>query len=193
MAVYDTTVKEVTKCDGPQGVLSVGVGGTVTVSFIYGGEKKIVGVYTQGKHTLVADHGTSITFEPKANPGYKSNREKFDWVVLGLNIVIEIHGEQHYKPVCFGGITLEEAKRNFRKRQEVDYKKQLAAEKAGWKYIVIKYTEKDIEDSEIIDKILSAEQEEPKEIVPARPKQKIQSRGFQKTNKKYNWPIEENT
>ena len=48
----------------------------------------------------------------KVDPKYPSGREKFDWVVLGARIVIECHGEQHYEPVCFGGIDIDQAKRN---------------------------------------------------------------------------------
>ena len=78
----------------------------------------------------------------EVNPDYKSNREKFDWVILGLQVVIEVHGEQHYQPVCFGGMDLELAKYNFRRQRRVDQEKRAAAEAAGWAYIVVKYDEK---------------------------------------------------
>lgn len=140
----------------------------------------------------------------KVNPGFASGREKFDWVVLGLNIVCEIHGEQHYTPVCFGGITMTEAKKNFEKRVEVDKLKQDAAEEAGFAYLVVKYDEKKITPEELGDRINEAirSAKPAKDIKPARakqtiksagfakdrPKQKIPSRGFQKPQGGYNWP-----
>jgi len=107
----------------------------------------------------------------KINIGYKSNREKFDWVVLGLNIVIEIHGEQHFIPVCFGGIALDQAKINLVKRKDVDWEKQEAAQKAGWAYLVVKYTEKKITSQELSSRISDAikDSQPAEEIKPAKP------------------------
>ncbi len=127
----------------------------------------------------------------KVHVGFKSNREKFDWVVLGLNVVVEVHGEQHYRPVCFGGITGDQAKRNFRKRQEVDWDKQDAAQRAGWAYLVVKYDEKKMTAEELSSRISEAiENSKPaEEITPAKPKAKIQGRGFQKIEGyKHKWP-----
>lgn len=125
----------------------------------------------------------------RINPNYKSNREKFDWVVLRMNIVIEVHGEQHYMPTCFGGITMDQAKRNFVKRQEVDYKKEQAARNAGFGYVVVKYTEKKITADELRTRMHEAIEEsiipEPMDL---KPKQKIRSRGFQKPIGGYKWP-----
>lgn len=75
------------------------------------------------------------------NPKYRSGREKFDWVILGLKIVVEIMGQQHYGPVCFGGVSIEEAKRNYVKQINRDYLKKKAAIDCGWTYISIKYNE----------------------------------------------------
>jgi len=126
----------------------------------------------------------------KVNPSFKSNREKFDWVVLGINVVVEVHGQQHYKPVCFGGITIDEAKIIFRKRQEVDWEKQEAAFKAGWAYLVVKYTETKLSAEGLLSRVSEAieESKTAEEIKSARPKAKIQSRGFQKHEGKYKWP-----
>ena len=77
----------------------------------------------------------------KVNPNFKSNREKFDWVILKLNVVIEVHGLQHFKPVCFGGIDLSEADCRFRKQVRIDEQKKTAADEAGWTYIVFKHNE----------------------------------------------------
>ena len=126
----------------------------------------------------------------RINPSFKSNREKFDWVVLRMNIVIEVMGEQHFTPVCFGGITGDQAKRNFVKRQEVDYEKEQAAREAGWAYVVVKYDEKKITGKELFSRINeSLRAAGPlQDIKPARAKQTIQSRGFQKDGYKQKIP-----
>jgi hypothetical protein len=120
----------------------------------------------------------------QVNPSFASGREKFDWVVLGLNIVVEVHGEHHFRPVYFGGVTGEEAKRNYRKRMEADWEKQEAAEKAGWAYLVVKYDEKKITAEELSQRVSEAvEASQPaEEIVPAKPKAKIPH------PREYKWP-----
>lgn len=124
----------------------------------------------------------------KVNPDYSSNREKFDWAIIGLNVVIEIHGEQHYRPVCFGGMTQDQAEKNFRRRQELDEEKKLAAEEACWAYVVVKYTEKEITLQDLTDKITEAVTNSKEGIYTQnKPKAKIQGRGFQKSDN-YNWP-----
>jgi len=78
----------------------------------------------------------------RINSNFKSGREKFDWIIKDLKIIIECHGQQHYFPVNFGGISDEEAISKFRKQQYQDRIKKKAAEQAGWTYIVVKYDEK---------------------------------------------------
>ena len=120
------------------------------------------------------------------NPSFLSKREKFDWVVLGLNIVVEIHGEQHYSPVCFGGIVKEKAKRELRKRKEKDWEKEQAALSANWLYIVVKFDEKGITTEELSSKIIEAEKKCPflqKETGNIKPI-KIQNKGFGKQQSK---------
>ena len=140
----------------------------------------------------------------KVNKSFSSGREKFDWVILGLNVVIECHGLQHYTPVCFGGITMTEAKRNFEKRVEVDKLKQDAAEEAGWAYLVVKYDEQKITPEELGDRVNEAirnakpaediKPDRSKSTIQSRgfnkdgPKRKIQSRGFHKPKNGYKWP-----
>ena len=89
----------------------------------------------------------------KVNPEFKSGREKFDWVILGARIVVECHGEQHYKPVCFGGIDKEQAKKNLISVQARDEEKQAAAHDAGWTYVVVRYDEENITEEMLYDKI----------------------------------------
>ena len=135
------------------------------------------------------------------NTNFPSNREKFDWVILGLNIVIEVHGIQHYMPVPFGGISMDEAKINFSKQLDRDIRKEKAANEAGWAFVIVKYTEKDITSEELKNRISKAMKEvtENKEdrrlhkcaAGAKRQKEKykrpIPNRPFQKPDK-YNWP-----
>jgi len=117
------------------------------------------------------------------NVVYKSNREKFDWAILGLNVVIEIHGQQHYKAIRFGGIDIEKAIENFKRRQILDAQKQQAAEEAGWAYVVVKYDETNIDIGVLTDKIARALEAVSEDIEkPFKQKQKIPTRG------EYKWP-----
>ena len=87
------------------------------------------------------------------NKNFQSKREKFDWAILNLRTVIEIHGKQHYHPVHFGGDDIEKSKRAFAKLQERDEKKKVAAEEAGWTYVIIKYDESDMTAQDLINRI----------------------------------------
>ena len=120
----------------------------------------------------------------KVNPSFPSGKNRFDWVVLGLKIVIEVHGIQHYEYRCFGGMTKDKAKRNYRKQLDSDWSKQTAAQEAGWAYLVVKYTEQKITAEKLLSRILEAtkETERGNKIVPAKPKAKINNR------KNYKWP-----
>ena len=77
----------------------------------------------------------------KVAKDYAFGSHHFDWVIPGLRVVIEVHGEQHYYPVAFGG-DQQEAEEAFKKTQIRDRQKQVAALNAGWTYVVIPYTDK---------------------------------------------------
>jgi len=51
-------------------------------------------------------------------------------------------GEQHYRPVTFGGVSPLQAKMEFIKRVHQDKLKEEAARNAGFKYLAIKYDQK---------------------------------------------------
>lgn len=72
---------------------------------------------------------------------YLDSRLRYDWVILDWKVAIELHGQHHYQPVRFGGITQEEAETNLQTQQERDIIKEEGAVKAGWSYIVFKYDE----------------------------------------------------
>jgi G:T-mismatch repair DNA endonuclease (very short patch repair protein) len=135
------------------------------------------------------------------NTAFPSNKEKFDWVILGLKVVIEVHGVQHYTAVPFGGITMEEARKNYRKQLERDIRKEKAAQDAGWAFVVVKYSEKEITQEELSSRISEALKGVTEDKEDARLhkraagakrqkdkyKRPIPNRPFQKPNK-YDWP-----
>lgn len=76
----------------------------------------------------------------RINPEYTSSREHFDWVVLELKLVIEVHGIQHTVGTDFSGkLTPEETEEQFQALQMRDKDKEKAAIKAGYTYIAIPY------------------------------------------------------
>lgn len=86
----------------------------------------------------------------KINSDYPCAAHKFDWVIPDLFLVIECHGEQHYRGVRFGGISEEEATSNFLHQRHRDNMKMNAAVSAGWTYLTISFADIDqINDSYI--------------------------------------------
>jgi hypothetical protein len=78
-----------------------------------------------------------------------------DWFLPDLLIAIELHGEQHYKPVCFGGITMEEAQLKLQDQKKRDLKKKNLCLANGWKYIEFSYDEP-MDFQSVGDKIIQA-------------------------------------
>ena len=70
---------------------------------------------------------------------YEDARQRFDWVILDIQLIIECHGEGHFKPVRFGGISEEEALKNFLAGTKRDESKREAAIEAGFTYIIVPY------------------------------------------------------
>lgn len=62
-----------------------------------------------------------------------------------MRVVIEVHGQQHYRPITRSSKTFaEEAMAEYERRRHLDLTKQRAAESTGFIYIEICYS--DIED-----------------------------------------------
>jgi very-short-patch-repair endonuclease len=70
------------------------------------------------------------------------SRYYVDWYILDLKIAIEVHGQQHYRPVAFDG-NKEQAELNYKTQIKRDRIKKELIEKAGWFYVVMKYDELD--------------------------------------------------
>lgn len=118
----------------------------------------------------------------KVNPGFSSGREKFDWAVLDLRVVVEIMGQQHFSPVCFGGIDKEQALRNLRDTRARDENKRIAALEAGWGYVVLKFDEiKDLTVDKLIRIITFAN-------IVSGPADLVKPKKTEKPRRKYNWP-----
>lgn len=79
----------------------------------------------------------------RVNPSYYKSSHHFDWVILDLKLVIECHGEQHYKPVSFGNMSKDAACIAFSSQKHRDRQKEWAATDAGWTYIAIPYWDQD--------------------------------------------------
>jgi hypothetical protein len=117
------------------------------------------------------------------SPYFDSGREKFDWVVMDIMTIIECHGEQHYKPVRFGGISQEEAETRFEQQKLRDIAKREAAEKAGWTYVVFKYDEQ-ISFTSLMSKIEAFQPEfEPYEEDPSPPEKALDPNKEEKLEK----------
>lgn len=78
-----------------------------------------------------------------------------DWYIIDTKLAIEIHGEQHFMPVRFGGITKEEAEVKFAEQQRRDIKKKNLCLGLGWKFLEFAYNEP-LDEKYIGDKIISA-------------------------------------
>jgi len=74
---------------------------------------------------------------------FPDNRKRIDWFIKDLGLVIEVHGEQHYKPVAFGG---RDAKAEYIKQIHRDIEKQSALENAGYLFLEIPFWEVITED-----------------------------------------------
>lgn len=75
----------------------------------------------------------------KVNPNYHHKQHRYDWVILDLLLVIEIHGQQHYHIVKFQNIDNETASTIFDNQKYRDRIKEEAAIQAGYTYIAIPY------------------------------------------------------
>lgn len=68
-------------------------------------------------------------------------RQTVDFAVRESKLAIEYDGEQHFKPVRFGGISIQRASRNFQYIQKLDKRKQLLCERNNYKLVRISYQE----------------------------------------------------
>ena len=74
-------------------------------------------------------------------PTYPSSSHRFDWYIEDLNMIIELHGQQHYAFSNRGNIQYEDAQRAFLKGKVRDHDKQTAITDQGLVYKIISYKE----------------------------------------------------
>jgi len=73
-------------------------------------------------------------------------RQSLDFYLPEYNMAIECQGIQHYKPVNFGGITNEQAEKNFKHINELDESKKKICIKNNVRIAYIKYDEKELKE-----------------------------------------------
>jgi len=71
-------------------------------------------------------------------------RQRADYVLPDIRVVVEYDGEQHFKPVVnrFGIKTLKEARKRLKETRQRDRKKDQLCQENGWKMVRVKYNEK---------------------------------------------------
>ncbi len=89
-----------------------------------------------------------IRFEEQYSPSW-IGRKRYDFYLPTHNLIIEFHGEQHYRFIEF----FHRNKRNFNASQKDDAFKEAEAKKNGIRYLIIPYT--DIDNiASLIDRML---------------------------------------
>ena len=89
-------------------------------------------------------------------PHYKNSKHRIDWYIKDLNTVIEVHGEQHSKPVSFGGISKDKATNAFLGNRLRDIRKKQALIGEGYAFVEIWYDE-DLNEDLLLNKIRRAQ------------------------------------
>lgn len=90
-------------------------------------------------------------------PTYEFYNHHYDWYIEDLGVVLELHGQQHYKVVNYGNLSYDEAQRNFYRMKDRDNSKKTAAENQGFKYVEIPYNEYNKLDQSVLDRYLFGE------------------------------------
>ena len=86
--------------------------------------------------------------------GYRNHAHRFDWYVKELNLLIELHGRQHYVMTNYGNIGYEDAMRAFHNIQKRDQEKMEAAIEAGYRYLEISYKQEKKLDGEYLKQLV---------------------------------------
>jgi hypothetical protein len=73
------------------------------------------------------------------NPNYHSKAHRFDWYIEDLNLIVELHGDQHYKLTNRGNVGRAQAEHDFKQSQLRDSQKKIAAQDVELAYLEIPY------------------------------------------------------
>ena len=87
-------------------------------------------------------------------PSYSSNMHCVDWYIEELGLVIELHGEQHYKPTNYGNNSFDQTRKDFNNIRYRDNLKKTVLTEAGYEYLEIPYKFYNKIDSEFLKNII---------------------------------------
>lgn len=72
-------------------------------------------------------------------PEYEYTNHHYDWFIQELNLIIELHGKQHYSMANFGNSSYDTAVKNFQDIQKRDSTKKRAAKENNFLFLEISY------------------------------------------------------
>lgn len=128
----------------------------------------------------------------KLCPNHSNGRDRFDYYIRELNVVVELHGRQHFNPATFGGISQNKAENNFVARVRKDEEKFLSAVKSGLYYISFRYDEPvtiELFHSKLEEARLLTDKEEEKKLIEKKKvdpwKEKIKEQNRQRRKEIY--------
>lgn len=87
-------------------------------------------------------------------PEYDNSLHRYDWYIEELKLIVELHGEQHYRPANFGNVGYDTLMRSFEKTKLYDSLKKNAAVEAGFRYVAIPYSLKSKLDGDLLRQLL---------------------------------------
>ena len=73
--------------------------------------------------------------------GVDNRKLRFDFYIPSQNVLIEYDGEQHYRPVTFGGMSREKSLEVHKKIKSRDHRKNVWALDKGYRLIRIRFDE----------------------------------------------------
>lgn len=74
--------------------------------------------------------------------GYPNQLHRVDWYIPNYNVILELHGNQHYKVTNRGGVSYNEAVRMFKQSKSRDIIKRESLIEAGYTFIEIPYKDR---------------------------------------------------
>lgn len=101
-----------------------------------------------------------VTAKELFGSGSGYDKCRYDLLLDQMKLIIEVHGEQHYKPSSFGA-TAEQAYSSFQGTKRRDNRKRELALENDWSYLIIPYyTLTDLTANKLEELIINALKEE---------------------------------
>jgi hypothetical protein len=75
-------------------------------------------------------------------PDYEYTSHHYDWYLYEIDLIVELHGQQHYQVTNFGSISADDALVNYRNMLYRDNLKRTTALEKGFLYAVIPYKDR---------------------------------------------------